>query len=110
MVFLIRILVVPQFKEQGLVSSIQLLIDDIHIAGTVRIKFTHDLESDLLSSGKKITLFRIIQEQLKNIINHSKAKNAKILLQAKQDDVQLIVKDNGIGISKENQQKVSAKR
>ncbi|MDP4265253.1 MAG: PAS domain-containing protein, partial [Bacteroidota bacterium] len=90
-------LVVPHFKEQGLVNSIQLLIDDIHIASAIRVKFTHDLESDLLSSGKKITLFRIVQEQLKNILNHSGAKNAEILLQTRHDDVQLIIKDNGIG-------------
>jgi PAS domain S-box-containing protein len=90
-------LVIPHFKEQGLVSSIQLLIDDINMASPIRVKFTYDLESDLLSPGKKIMLFRIVQEQLKNIINHSRAKNAEILLQTKNNDVQLLIKDNGIG-------------
>jgi signal transduction histidine kinase len=90
-------LVVPQFKQQGMVESIKALIEDIHLAHPIRIKFTHDLDTDLLSSGKKITLFRIVQEQMKNILKHSKAKNAEILLQVKHQDVELVIKDNGIG-------------
>ncbi|HET6994528.1 MAG TPA: PAS domain-containing protein, partial [Chitinophagaceae bacterium] len=90
-------LVVPQFKQQGLVESIRALIEDIQLAHPIRIKFTHDLDTDLLSSGKKITLFRIVQEQMKNILKHSKARNAEILLQVKHQDVELVIKDNGIG-------------
>jgi len=90
-------LVIPQFKEQGLVESIRQLIDDIQFAHPIRIKFTHDLDTDLLSSGKKITLFRIAQEQMKNILKHSQAKNAEILLQTKHNEVQLIIQDNGVG-------------
>jgi PAS domain S-box-containing protein len=90
-------LVIPQFKDHSLVESIQALIDDIHIAHTIKIKFTHDLESDLLSSGKKITVFRVVQEQLKNILKHSDAKKADILLQAKNNDLQLVIKDDGVG-------------
>jgi PAS domain S-box-containing protein len=90
-------LVVPQLKQQGLIESIQYLIDDIHLTHPLRIKFTHDLESDLLSAGKKVTLFRIVQEQLKNILKHSKAKRAEVLLQTKQNIVQLLIKDNGAG-------------
>src|SRR5258705_1998827 len=67
-------LVVARLQEEGLANSIQSLIDDIHLADAIRIKFTHDLDTDLLSSGKKITLFRIVQEQIKNILTHSKAK------------------------------------
>ena len=90
-------LVVPQLKEQGLADSIQVLIDDIHLAHKIRIKFAHDLDTDLLSSGKKITLFRIVQEQIKNILTHSKATTAEILLYAKNSNVYLVVKDNGVG-------------
>jgi two-component system sensor histidine kinase UhpB len=63
----------------------------------MKIKFTHDQENEMLSPGKKLTLFRIIQEQLKNAIKYSKAKNLEILLQCKNKIVQLIITDNGIG-------------
>jgi two-component system sensor histidine kinase UhpB len=38
-----------------------------------------------------------VQEQIKNILNHSKAKKAEILLNSKDDEVHLTIKDNGIG-------------
>ncbi len=90
-------LVVPQLNQKGLVESIETLIEDIHLSTCIKIKFTHDHENDLLSSGKKVTLFRIVQEQLKNIIKHSRAKHVDIFLQCKDRDVQLIIKDNGDG-------------
>ena len=90
-------LVVPQFKEQGLIDSIRSLIDDIQMAHAIRITFTHDLDTELVSSGKKITLFRILQEQMKNILKHSMAKKAEIVLRSGHSDLQLIIKDDGIG-------------
>jgi signal transduction histidine kinase len=50
-----------------------------------------------LSPGKKVALFRIIQEQFKNILKHSKASHIDIYLQCKDKDVQLTIRDNGIG-------------
>jgi signal transduction histidine kinase len=90
-------LVVPQLNHEGLVESIRNLADDIRMITPVKIKFTHDHENDLLSQGKKVTLFRIVQEQLKNILKHSKASHIDIYLQCKEKEVQLIIRDNGIG-------------
>jgi PAS domain S-box-containing protein len=90
-------LVVPQLKEKGLVDSIRVLIEDIHLSDVIRIKFVHDLENELLAPAKKVTLFRIVQEQLKNIIKHSQAGNVDIMLQSKEGQTRLIIKDNGVG-------------
>lgn len=90
-------LVVPQLKDIGLVDSINELIEDIQFIGGVKIKFTHDHENDLMSHGKKITIFRIIQEQMKNILKYSKARQVDIFLQCKDDIAELIIKDDGIG-------------
>ena len=92
-------LVVPQLNGNGLIGSIQALIEDIHFSSIIRIKFTHDQENELLSPGKKITLFRIVQEQLKNILKHSSAKHVEIYLQCKNNDVQLTIKDDGVGFN-----------
>jgi two-component system sensor histidine kinase UhpB len=90
-------LVVPQLKEKGLVDSIRVLIEDIHLSDVIRIKFVHDLENELLAPAKKVTLFRIVQEQLKNIIKHSQAGNVDIMLQSKEGQTRLTIKDNGVG-------------
>ncbi len=90
-------LVVPQLKEKGLLSSIESLIEDTHLTTAVKIKFIHDHENEYLSPGKKVALFRIVQEQLKNILKHSQAKCVDIYLESKEDTVQLVIRDNGVG-------------
>jgi PAS domain S-box-containing protein len=90
-------LAVPQLKEEGLANSVQSIINDLHMASAIQIRFDHDEEIENLSSGKKITLFRIVQEQLKNILKHSKARNAEISMQIIEDTVTLKITDDGIG-------------
>lgn len=90
-------LVVPQLKDNGLVESIRTLIDDIHLSNVIKIKFTHDTDIDLLSAGKKVTLFRIVQEQMKNILKYSQAKQAEIFLQCRDHIAELCIRDNGVG-------------
>jgi len=90
-------LVEPQLKQNGLVASIETLIEDVHRTTDIKIKFTHNQENDLLSAGKKVTIFRIVQEQLKNILKHSKANIVDIKLQSTTSTINIIIKDNGIG-------------
>lgn len=46
-------------------------------------------------------LFRILQETLTNIIRHSEATRVKVTLDEKRDKLILIVRDNGMGITRE---------
>jgi PAS domain S-box-containing protein len=92
-------LVIPQLQGGGLVKSIRIMADDIHLSNSIKIKFTHDHENDLLPAGKKVTLFRIVQEQMKNILLHSNARHVDIYLHCKGGDTQLIIKDDGIGFN-----------
>ena len=69
----------------------------MELAGTLKLSFNHKVEDELLSSGKKITLFRIVQEQLKNIIKYSKATTTEISLHSTEDNVVLVMKDDGKG-------------
>lgn len=94
-----RELVTPHLKEENLAANIGSIIRDIQLTGKLKISFKHDIQDELLSSGKKITLFRIVQEQLKNIIKHSRANAAEIYLQTSECQVTLIIKDNGKGFN-----------
>jgi signal transduction histidine kinase len=51
----------------------------------------------VLSSGKKVALFRIIQEQVKNTLKYSQANNLTIHLNADDDNATMIIEDDGIG-------------
>ncbi|WP_442265327.1 ATP-binding protein [Tenacibaculum sp. ZS6-P6] len=49
------------------------------------------------SQDFEIKVFNIIQELINNILKHSKAKNAYIMLEEEGEMINLIVKDDGIG-------------
>lgn len=90
-------LVTPQLKKETLAENINTIITDIQMTGALNINFVHDVNDELLSPGKKITLFRIIQEQLKNIIKHSQATKAEICIRTNEEYLELGIKDNGKG-------------
>jgi PAS domain S-box-containing protein len=92
-----RELVVPKLKDRGVIESISSLVDDMLFTTQLKIKFTHDLELALLSPGVQVTIFRIVQEQLKNILKHSRATKVDITLQKKEDRANLLIRDNGVG-------------
>jgi signal transduction histidine kinase len=56
-------------------------------------------EDILLSTSLSITLFRILQEALNNILKHAKAKNAQVEIVMGTDHLELIISDDGVGIS-----------
>jgi PAS domain S-box-containing protein len=94
-----RGLVTPHFSEIGLVGHITRLVNDIRHAATYHIQFTHDDRSDieLLEKDRKLALFRILQEQLKNIILHARASQVRISLHCLEAHVRLSIGDDGKG-------------
>lgn len=72
------------------------------------IKFSRGLEITLNITGlgnKKIhndiqlNLYRVLQEQLNNIIKHSRAKNVKVDLTLKDEKARLVIEDDGRGFN-----------
>lgn len=90
-------LVTPQLKKETLADTILAVITDIQITGAIKISFNHHINEDLLSPGKKVTLFRIVQEQLKNILKHSQATTTDICIRTDKDTIKLEITDNGKG-------------
>ena len=91
-----RELVSPQLRASSITIGIQELVDDIEASGQFKIEFNHD-PIITLSKSLKITLYRILQEQMKNIIRYSKATEITIELTSPNNQVILSVNDNGIG-------------
>jgi len=90
-------MVSPQLKENGLIASIATLVADLKTTHAVNVIFHHEDQVEELSSGKKVALFRIVQEQVKNTLKYSKAKNLLIDLIADDENTTLIVQDDGVG-------------
>jgi PAS domain S-box-containing protein len=88
----------PSLGRQALNDAISELIDDIHLAGKLRVDFEGDKSADeLLSPELKLTLYRIVQEQLNNIIKYAQTKEAWVKINLNAEYVQLLIVDGGIG-------------
>jgi PAS domain S-box-containing protein len=92
-------LVPPGLKDIGIISSIQDLLNNLSVTTSLKISYTHigdEIES-LLTQNQKLTLYRILQEQMNNIIKHAGAENVKVELLCNKRMVRLLASDDGKG-------------
>lgn len=91
-------LIPPTLGDIGLVESVQELCDTILQAHTIKIELQHrHFDENVLTDNLKLMLFRIIQEQLNNILTHSEARHMHITLQSDAESVFLVITDDGKG-------------
>ena len=95
----------PPFEKNGFGNAIKDLAYKINLTGKLNLEVTlpspeilHDMSPEL-----KITFFRIIQEQVSNILKYSKAENASIRIQADDHRFVLVIEDDGIGFDVDKQ-------
>ncbi|HLX66704.1 MAG TPA: ATP-binding protein [Puia sp.] len=94
-----REMVMPDFKDIGLTGSIRQLVGDLQYCKPFEIRFLHDNRKSIesLDDHRKITLFRMVQEQIKNIIKYARANHVVIDLQGCENHVRLEIVDDGKG-------------
>lgn len=59
-----------------------------------------------ISDNVKITLYRVVQEALNNIVKHAKAKKVWVTLRREKNELCLRIKDDGVGFVKARHQSV----
>lgn len=93
-----RSLVPPTLKDLGLIESVNDLIDSMRAVQplTIELDDLHFDESQL-PGNKQLALYRIIQEQLNNIVKHARATHVSLTLRLAAGHILLRIKDNGIG-------------
>ena len=88
----------PELRDIGLVESIRDLCNLLRNAHTFRIDFDHEyLKEERVPDTMKLMLFRIIQEQINNIIRHAGASSISIKLEADVNELRLAIADDGKG-------------
>ena len=64
----------------------------------LKIEFNeNNIDENYLDEKLQLTIFRIVQEQINNILKHAKATIATINLSIKDNEVRLLISDNGKG-------------
>lgn len=94
-----RALILPSnLRELGLVPSVNILVKDIQTVTSLNIDVNAtDFNEDFLNEEQKTALYRIIQEQMNNILKHAKASNVHIQLVNNSEGVELSISDDGRG-------------
>lgn len=88
----------PGLKEVGLLESIRDQIIGIEMAKNIQIDLkVTGIDEDEISDTHKLMLYRIIQEQLNNIVRHSEATEAAISILHRNGAIRLHIADNGVG-------------
>jgi PAS domain S-box-containing protein len=93
-----RSLTPPTLGDLGLVESVKDICDSLKVTQVFAIRFYHNnFEEKLLPENLKLMLFRIVQEQLNNIIRHAEASVILIRLITGEGQLMLVISDNGKG-------------
>lgn len=88
----------PSILERlGPTAAIRNMVDEVDANTT--IFFTHEIDDidALLPREAALHLYRIIQEVLNNMIKHSEAKAASVIIEKKTNAIEATVTDNGKG-------------
>jgi PAS domain S-box-containing protein len=85
----------------GLTEAIKWQVDKFRKRTGIQYDITVEPENIMLDQNSSLTVFRIFQETLTNIIRHSEATAVLVELSERDDMLTLEVKDNGRGIGED---------
>lgn len=98
-------LVTPANNELSLIESLQDLVDTIRLTTSMSINM--QVQSSFhhrINRQQQIALYRIVQEQINNIIKHAEAHTIQLVMEEKEDHIHMEIVDDGKGFD------ISAKR
>jgi signal transduction histidine kinase/ligand-binding sensor domain-containing protein len=90
-----------QLERLGLTNTLQTMLRQIANASDIGFTVEVDNIDGLLTKDEEISLYRIVQEAVNNILKHSGASEADIHIKRTDDEIQLTITDNGRGFTLE---------
>lgn len=88
----------PSLAESALSEALNNLLNTVKLSGAIKVQLELDKFDETETSDKlKLTIYRIVQEQVNNILKHAKASNILIGLCNEENKLVLSIKDNGKG-------------
>jgi len=84
----------------GLIPAIQELVHAINSAKGIKIDFESEIEGSL-GISLDITIYRVVQEILNNMIKHAQASKIYLSIEKNVSELTILIHDNGIGFDTE---------
>ena len=88
----------PVLDDFGAVAALRQLVDEVRARHGISIRMRVTGEQVRLSAQCELTVYRVAQEALSNVVRHAKATSTRVDLHF-DDDVVLTVIDDGCGIA-----------
>jgi len=89
----------PAMDILGLAAVLREYFSQWTKANPIKIEFNENTKGAKLDENIEITLYRIVQEAICNILKHSEATQVKVDLIHTEKNLQLIIEDNGRGFN-----------
>lgn len=86
-----------ELDRLGLKNAVESMIDEIGETSSIRIIAELEDLAGLLDERSETNLYRVIQEALHNVIDHSGAASASVSIKAVGGGVRVVVEDQGVG-------------
>ncbi|QJP35016.1 hypothetical protein F0365_11770 [Nonlabens sp. Ci31] len=85
--------------SKGLIPSVESLAYKISSSGELHVNVIHHGLDKKLESSLELVIFRTVQELLSNVVKHAKATECFVNLTSYEDNLNIMVEDNGIGFN-----------
>ncbi len=95
---------VTPLKNIDLEELVRALLDSLDKSG-VNTDFIYLVPAKLLADDLKLNIYRLLQEQVNNIIKHAEATHTSVSIKARDNSIEIIVKDNGKGFNLNSKRK-----
>lgn len=92
-----RTLITPTLGDIGLKESLFELKEEVELISNLTITLNYGLKDSDLDDNQKLILYRIVQEQMNNIMKHAKARHVDLSVMPGDKQVILVITDDGIG-------------
>ncbi|HRH42425.1 MAG TPA: two-component regulator propeller domain-containing protein [Pyrinomonadaceae bacterium] len=86
-----------QIETIGLSKTITFMLEQVSISSGIKFKTRIDEIDKLFAPDDEVIFYRILQECVSNIIKHSEAKNADVLIIKDKSSINLKISDDGKG-------------
>ena len=101
-----KALVSPSLGNITLKQAIDDLVNEVNMTKELVMEFHYSIDPAIkIDDKKELMIYRVVQEQINNILKHSHAKKATIDLKSDARKLVLTVADNGIGFDKNERSK-----
>lgn len=89
----------PSLGKISLEESVNDLLDSVNVTNKVKITRSISGINQTLKQDLHLGVYRILQEQLNNVLKHAKASELRVELETKDDFIRLLIADNGQGFT-----------